>query len=81
MVDFENEGKMITADIKSVSEALKLLKKINRQEKEIFEYIKAVIKEHASEGANETTESELKEFFEYISWREIDEISLPHFNV
>ena len=80
MVDFEDEGKMITADIKNVSEALKLFKK-NQQEKEIFEYIKAVIKEHASEGANETTESELKEFFEYISRREIDEISLPHFNV
>ena len=40
-----------------------------------------MIKEHASEGANETTESELKGFFEYISRREIDEISLPHFNV
>ena len=80
MVDFEDEGKMITADIKNVSEALKLFKK-NQQEKEIFEYIKAVIKEHASEGANETTESELKGFFEYISRREIDEISLPHFNV
>ena len=31
MVDFENEGKMITADIKSVSEALKLLKRLYEQ--------------------------------------------------
>lgn len=40
-----------------------------------------MIKEHASVGANETAESELKEFFEYIHRQEIDEISLPHFNV
>ena len=49
MVDFKFEGKMITADIKIVSKALKFLKKINQQEKEIAIYFSvARAKENAS---------------------------------
>lgn len=33
MADFENEDKMITADVKNVSEALEVDKKTNQQEK------------------------------------------------
>ena len=35
MVDFEDEGKMITADIKNVSEALKLFKKKSARKRNI----------------------------------------------
>ena len=79
MADFENKNEMIAADLSSVSEALRLLKKIDQQERKIFEYIKIEIKAHSLDRTNEATASQLKEFFDYISSREKDEVSLPNF--
>jgi CRISPR/Cas system CSM-associated protein Csm2 small subunit len=80
MVDFEKGNKMEKVEYSNVSEALETLKKLKKLENDIFEYIKIQMKNQTSNNNDAVTTTQLKEFFDYVNKRSLNEISLPNFD-
>ncbi len=81
MVDFEKGNKMKSSEYASVSEALEALKKINLQQDEIFEYVKTQMKFQATNDTDAKSENQLKEFWDYVNNKSLNEITLPNFSI